>query len=284
MNDIRVKHFKKSFLNDVSAMLNEAKEEFRTNILFQINSVPNNTYILTNNGSIVGVGLFFYSKGKKITSFNMYVKESERKNGYGSLLLKSILSNLKSIYIDEIFCEISDSESIKKFFEKNGFEVYYTKHKMNKTIYQKDLIDSFPEIINYSDKYYFQLNQLIEKNNFHSQQNNQPKEFFLQKDNSELRELLDEDRKHCYVQVMDDDIVGFIYFENELINHLLIDDSKLGPNELEYFIYNAYKSYTGKNNISVDIYVQDNQISLIEQLDELGFMKIDSSYILRKEM
>ncbi len=85
-------------------------------------------FVAEVNGNIVGTAIFYYRystwKGKAIYLEDLVVKESERGNGYGKLLLDAIVLEAKATHSKQVRWQVLDwNEPAINFYKKLGADL-----------------------------------------------------------------------------------------------------------------------------------------------------------------
>ncbi len=281
MSEIFVKHYKKEKRETVSRMMAEAGKDFRDKIMSQIDTMPQNAFYLDDAGKCIGAGVHLAVRGRQAATFNMYVKEAYRHHGCGSQLLQTILVGIKSNEAEIAMCEFQVDDSIKHFFEKNGFESWYLNKKL---VYCGKKIPKYDGagFIAYDDVYFQSLIKLAEETDFAMYKKRELAPY-LMTDNELWREELAEDKESYFLRFDGDDIIALGFAGHGRIGRTIVAEKARGSDTEKEFTEFALNKLHAEGCKAPVIWLPECYEETVDMLEDMGFVTEKVHQLMKKE-
>lgn len=154
--ELCIKEYRNEYKIAISNLISD-NNFVREDILGCLDRWPQYGQIVEGENEILGVGVF--TGASKKTSMSLYVKQSIREKGIGSMLIKSLEESMRNVGVEEVICDFKTSELEKSFLYKNGYKHCFYSDFMTYTG-GKLVVDNH-EIINYEDKYYSECQKIF---------------------------------------------------------------------------------------------------------------------------
>lgn len=152
---MNIKQYKSEYKLAINELISD--DNFvREDIIKCLEQFPQYGIVVEDEKEIVAVGVF--TGADKESSMTLYVKPSRRKEGIGTLLLKTFEDNMRNIGVEKVICDFKVNELEKSFLYKNGYRNWFHSNFM---IYTGDklLVDDY-DIVNYEDKNYYKCQKI----------------------------------------------------------------------------------------------------------------------------
>ncbi len=154
--DKKIKQYEHEYKSEISELISE--DCFvREDIIRCLEQWPQYGIIVEDGSGVLAVGVFT-GKDKK-RGMTLYVKPSRRKEGIGTMLLKVLEDNMKSVGVEEIVCDFKVNELEKAFLYKHGYRCWFHSNFMTYTG-GRLAADNY-EIVNYEDKDYGECQKIF---------------------------------------------------------------------------------------------------------------------------
>lgn len=89
---------------------------------------PHCSALLFMDDILVGAAVF--TGADRITSFTLYIKESHRLQGYGTVLLLHLEKQMRDAGVQEIYCDLQETEKDSEFLRKHGYLLQFRSNYM----------------------------------------------------------------------------------------------------------------------------------------------------------
>lgn len=154
--DKKIKQYENVYKSAISELISEDRF-VREDIIRCLEQWPQYGMVVEDGSGVLAVGVFTGEDKKR--GMTLYVKPSRRKEGIGTMLLKVLEDNMKSVGVEEIVCDFKVNELEKAFLYKNGYRCWFHSNFMTYTG-GRLTVDNY-KIVNYEDKDYGECQKIF---------------------------------------------------------------------------------------------------------------------------
>jgi|GEM_PF-164052 len=220
--DLDVKQYKNEYKSAISELILE-NNFVKEDIIKCLEQCPNHGIIVEDEKEIIAVGVF--TDEDKESSMALYVKPSRRKEGIGTMLLKSLEDNMSSVGVQKVVCDFKDNELEKSFLYKNGYRHWFYSNFMTYTD-DKLTVDNY-EIMNYEDKDYYECQKIFSEA-FHKMRLLVGLESTLGSPSEKQKNAYKENADNIFILRNNNEIVAVARIEDNEIDGVAVDVDKQG--------------------------------------------------------
>jgi GNAT superfamily N-acetyltransferase len=216
MMELCIKEYKNEYKSVISDLISD-NNFVREDIVGCLDRCPQFGRIVEGMYGVIAVGVFTGTSKK--TSMTLYVNPSKRKEGIGSMLIKSLEESMRTVGVEEAVCDFKANELEKSFLYKNGYKNWFYSNFMTYTG-GKLAIDN-NEIINYEDKYYGECQKVFSES-FHKMRLLAGLESTVSPPSEEERREYKENAENIFVLRDSNQIVAVVRLEGDEIDAVAV--------------------------------------------------------------
>ncbi|MBU3130158.1 GNAT family N-acetyltransferase [Clostridium tagluense] len=263
MMELSIKEYKNKYKSVISDFITD-NSFVREDIVGCLDRWPQYGLIVKGEYGVLAVGVF--SGESKTTSMTLYVKASKRKEGIGSMLIKSIEESMRNVGVEEVVCDFKANELEKSFLYKNGYKHWFYSNFMTYT--GGKLAVANHEIINYEDKYYAECQKVFSES-FHKMRLLVGLESTLSLPSEEERKEYKENAENIFVLRDSNKIVAVVRLEGNEIDAVAVSVEDQGKGYGKSLVSYAVDKLLDRGCTKVHLWVVEGNSAkfLYEKLD-----------------
>lgn len=263
--ELCIKAYKDEYKSIVSDLISD-NSFVREDIIGCLDRCPQCGWIVEGECGVLAVGVF--TGASKKTSMTLYVKASKRKEGIGSMLLKSLEESMRSVGVEEAVCDFKANELEKSFLYKNRYKHWFHSNLMAYT--DCKLIVDNDEIVNYEDEYYNECQKVFSES-FHKMRLSVGLESTLSLPSEKERREYKENAENIFVLRHNNQIVAVVRIEDNEIDAVAVGVEHQGKGYGKSLVSYAVNKLLDRGCIKVTLWVvEGNPAKFL--YEKLGFI------------